>query len=321
MPIIKPEGLIGGDRIAGLSDIARLYWPFIYCASNGYGRFKIDYLSIIQGAFKNFNQKPAEEVIAGILKEYIEQSLLFIYTARGEAWGAWDSVAGQRYFNAEDRRSPAPPEPAFGEWRESYRKKKAEQKVSGIGSLAQTLIDSAQGVRGVCVENDGFQREKESISTQTIINTTPTSASTPKTPNNTNTSISFAEGGAGGNQFEGSSPVGSEGWDKLCQLAAKARMSFDPSPFSDFSAKVWRWYSMEEKLLRIEGIEKRIECGQYGPEVDPQYVPTLENFCRKRVYESIRPRAPQLQVVGRKPDVVAEARALAKAQAEKRRAS
>lgn len=117
-------------------------------------------------------------------------------------------------------------------------------------------------------------------------------------------------------------PSNAEGWDELCELAAKAQMSFDPSPGSDLCVKVWCRLGMGDKHEIVASIRRRIEAGEFGPEVDPQYVPRLENYIgRKKYRDSIRPRTAQLQVVGRKPDVMAEARALAKAQADKRRVS
>lgn len=108
MPIIKPQGLLRGDRIASLSTEAKLYWPFFYAGSNGYGRFLIDYLSILERCFVHFSDKPSEATVLRLLMEYRDRQLLFVYETQEGVWGAWDSVAGQRYFNAEDNRSPAP---------------------------------------------------------------------------------------------------------------------------------------------------------------------------------------------------------------------
>lgn len=94
-------------------------------------------------------------------------------------------------------------------------------------------------------------------------------------------------------------PAGSEGWDELCEVAARARMSFDPSPQSDFCLKVWCRLNMEEKWAVIESIRQRIDCGEFGPDADPRYIPKLENYVVKKKYrESIQPRLkPNLQIV------------------------
>lgn len=124
MPIIRPSGLLAGERIAQLSDTAKLYWSFLYAASNGYGRFELDYSKIIDSAFRHFQQKPSQEVIRELIREYRDKHLLFIYKANGRLWCAWDDAAHQQYFNSKDKASPTPPEPAFSEWRNQYRKNK-----------------------------------------------------------------------------------------------------------------------------------------------------------------------------------------------------
>lgn len=197
MPIIRPEGLLGGERMAELSDTARMYWPFIYAASNGYGRFEIDYLKIINGAFTHFHQKPSERQVGDVLKEYRDAHLLFIYRADGQIWGAWDSAAGQRYFNAADKRSPAPPEAEFQEWREQYQQNKMS-RANRASALGLELIDE-EAQHGVSAESAPSERRNDAVSTSNLHNTTPTSTLT-LTHKNTNTTQSSEEGGAGGDR-------------------------------------------------------------------------------------------------------------------------
>jgi hypothetical protein len=128
MPIIRPSGLLTGERIAALSDIAKLYWPFLYAASNGYGRFELDYFKIVDSGFRHFQQKPTQETIRELIREYRDKHLLFIYKANGRLWCAWDDAAHQQYFNSRDKASPAPPEPAFSEWRYQYKAKKQSRE-------------------------------------------------------------------------------------------------------------------------------------------------------------------------------------------------
>lgn len=132
----------------------------------------------------------------------------------------------------------------------------------------------------------------------------------------------IGSGSGSGSGFSNSLyPSNSEGWEELCELAAKAQMSFDPSQNSDLCVRVWCRLGMADKHEIVSSIRRRIEAGEFGPDVNPQYIPRLENYIGKKKYrDSIRPRNGQLQVVGRK-DVVAEARAFAKSEAAKRRAS
>jgi hypothetical protein len=156
MPIIKPEGMLRGERMARLSDEARLYWPFFYAASNGYARFKLDYIQILAKAFSQFIDKPSEDKIVDLLNQYQDADLLFVYEAvNGEVWGAWDSAATQRYYNAEDESSPVPPKD-FESWRSGYQKKKQVSKkpVSSLGAK----------IRGTYTATAEEQDSHESIS-------------------------------------------------------------------------------------------------------------------------------------------------------------
>jgi hypothetical protein len=142
MPWIAPEGLLHGERIRDLSDTAQLYWPYLYAASNGYGRFEIDYEGIVGSAFSSLRKKPTEKELLALLKEYRDKHLLFTYRASdGRMWGAWDSTSGQKYFNAADKKSPAPPDAEFQAWREAYARKRAAAAARRL-SFADQLAES-----------------------------------------------------------------------------------------------------------------------------------------------------------------------------------
>lgn len=167
MPIIKPEGLLGGDRIAELSDEARLYWPFLYAASNGYGRFEIDYMSILQSAFGSFLGKPSEEFIHRLLAEYRDRHLLFLYeTEDGQVWGAWDSLSVRRYFTwpAFTRRLIAAARILRPIWRSG--KKQSRTAAAIAASLRRAAWVAAAGgliakeVRAAVFEQDGRRCRK-----------------------------------------------------------------------------------------------------------------------------------------------------------------
>lgn len=126
MALIDSDGLFNGDRLRRCSDRARLLWPYFYLASNGFARLEINYHRIISRCFATFKKPPSESEIGACLQEYESHSLLFTYSVAGQVWGQWDSKLENlpRYKTATDRRSPAPPEPAFSEWKKAYQSEK-----------------------------------------------------------------------------------------------------------------------------------------------------------------------------------------------------
>jgi hypothetical protein len=123
MAIINPEGFFNGDRLRRCSNAAQLHWPRLFLASDGFARFEINYPRIIGRAYATFNPIPAERELLAFIREYAENFLLFLYQVGGQTWGQWDTQSEflPRYKTAQDRRSPIPPEPAFTEWKRSYR--------------------------------------------------------------------------------------------------------------------------------------------------------------------------------------------------------
>ncbi len=123
MAIIDPDGLFGGDRLRQCSNEAQLHWPRLYLASDGFGRLEINYARIIGRAYATFNPVPSQTELKSWIQEYHDRYLLFLYDFAGQIWGAWDTKPENlpRYKTASDKRSPVPPEPAFAEWRRSYR--------------------------------------------------------------------------------------------------------------------------------------------------------------------------------------------------------
>jgi hypothetical protein len=123
--LIDADGLFYGDRMAKLSLMARLYWPYFFCASNAYGRLELNYHRLSNRAFARFPQIPSESEINSYLKEYKEAFLLFVYESNGQRWGAWDVSEKflPRHKDAASKRSPDPG-PAFLDWKNRYSKAK-----------------------------------------------------------------------------------------------------------------------------------------------------------------------------------------------------
>ena len=163
MSILDFDGLTNGDRLRACSDAARLHFAYLFLASNGYGRLEINYARLVGRVYATFNVPPSEVDLMGFVEEYRANSLLFLYRANGQVWGAWDTKAEYlpRYKNAQDRRSPEPPEPAFREWKSAYRSEvKALPKVSEIFQKVSEIFPRGVGV-GVGV-GKGLVRDKNS---------------------------------------------------------------------------------------------------------------------------------------------------------------
>jgi hypothetical protein len=110
MAIIDPEGLFGGDRLAALSDKARLFWPWLYSATNGYARFELNPRAIIRRCFSAFSEPMTEEQLLIILTEYAENFLLFVYECDGQQWIQFDTPSKllPRHKTKKDEASPNP---------------------------------------------------------------------------------------------------------------------------------------------------------------------------------------------------------------------
>jgi hypothetical protein len=98
-------------------------WPYLFLGSNGYGRLEIDYETIVRTIFVDFRNFPKPAELFGILREYTENGLLFVYESEtGAVWGEWDAKSGSlpRWKTAKDRKSPAPDQKAFDLWKKDY---------------------------------------------------------------------------------------------------------------------------------------------------------------------------------------------------------
>jgi len=132
MPVIDGDGLSGGKRLRRCSDRARLYWPYLFCTSNGYGRFEVDCTKIIAHCFLGFKTPPTEAEVLEVIEEYEAVGLLFLWRSRGEVWAQWDTKDRylKRHKTASDKDSPIPPETEFSDWKRSTVENKEFPKFS-----------------------------------------------------------------------------------------------------------------------------------------------------------------------------------------------
>jgi hypothetical protein len=150
MSVIDPSGLFAGDRLRQCSDTAQLHWPRLFLASNGFARLELNFHKIIARAYTTFRSVPTESELSGHLKEYVENSLLFVYDGWGQLWGQWDTPTAflPRFKTASDKRSPAPPEPAFSDWKKRYRAAHARLPKS-FDTISEGFLRGVGGGDGV----------------------------------------------------------------------------------------------------------------------------------------------------------------------------
>jgi hypothetical protein len=90
--------------------------------------------------------------------EFATNHLLFVYGFEGQVWGQWDTPLENlpRYKTASDRRSPAPPEPAFTEWKAAYRdSRKAFPK--SFSNLSEAFTKLSEN------PSESFQRQAHGV--------------------------------------------------------------------------------------------------------------------------------------------------------------
>jgi hypothetical protein len=159
--MIDPEGLFYGDRLRRCSQTARLYWPYFFLASNGFGRLELNYRRICYRLFVDFEEPPTEEDFWGYIKEYRDAHLLFLYEHRGQIWGQWDAKTNSlpRWKTQKDREAPEPPKEEYQKWLTAHRtESKALPKSSEI---LRNLTKTSEEFRTSRVEKSSVEKSRE----------------------------------------------------------------------------------------------------------------------------------------------------------------
>lgn len=333
MPHIKPEGLLHGERIRSLSLKGKFYWPYIYAASNGYGRIKLEYFSLISAAFDAFQEKPTVEDIEQVIQEFSDKYLLFLYEAAdGHVWGAWDCHSGQRYFTAVDKRSPAPPELAFTQWKEKYRElKKATREpntvslggriLNGKDQQQQPLVDFTETLRQTSQNiSEGLPQNalntKNTTQEHNTQNTTP--AKTVQTPPDKPTDDLFEPMTISGAEYQGRSqptrPFPAPSPPEPCilpqdpaervasyrlfrEVADSVGMIASPDEWEYIETTLWVLLDPDLQCAATKGILDR-KNEEYR---NPKFVPGAVRYLEKRLWtRPLRPLDSGLFMVNRK---------------------
>ncbi len=122
MPIIDPDGLFEGERLAQCSDTAQLYWQRLFVAANGYARLELSYASILSKVFRHFKNPPTEEQLWSIFEELAENYLAILYESDGVWWAQFvtSNKYLPRYKTIRDEQSPEPPDELVERARSGY---------------------------------------------------------------------------------------------------------------------------------------------------------------------------------------------------------
>jgi hypothetical protein len=145
MVVINPKGLFSGDRIARLSDQAKLYWPWFFLSSNGFARIEINYRKFKTEVLGGFDHPMTEQEYLSLIKEYGNQ-LLFLYrSSTGQVWGQWDTSLKwcPRHHTREDHRSPTPNHADFTKWKDNSLKSTQAPLLSAFSEIFGTLPQSS----------------------------------------------------------------------------------------------------------------------------------------------------------------------------------
>lgn len=118
MAIIDPIGYFKGKRLRRCSPKARLFWLPIYLRSNGYARTELDFESIADDLASFRELAPTVQELETWFKEYTTNNLCFVYACRDQRWAQFDTRRSftKDFKTADDKRSPAPPEPEYTRW-------------------------------------------------------------------------------------------------------------------------------------------------------------------------------------------------------------
>jgi hypothetical protein len=155
VPVIDPQGLFDGERLAACSDKAKLFWPFIYCASNGFARLEINPRHIQKKCFASFTETPTEDDIIKAIEEYAQNFLLVVYEHEGRQWVQFDTSSKYlpRHKSKKDDESPVPPPESLKMHSEGYIGwKKAKslclQHSRKLSETFETLRKISHGIGG-----------------------------------------------------------------------------------------------------------------------------------------------------------------------------
>jgi len=132
LAIIDPEGLFHGERLSACSDIAQLYWPRFFVASNGYARLELSYVSIISKIFGSFQKAPEASIVWEVFEEYSKNCLAVLYEYEGVWWAQFDTSAKYlpRFKTVRDEKSPSPPREVMEKHRLAYLEWKSSNSIA-----------------------------------------------------------------------------------------------------------------------------------------------------------------------------------------------
>lgn len=146
--VLEPDGLFHGERLKKCSDLARLYYPYLMAASNGFARLELNYERVMDRGLNNFEKPLSREAFFAIIREYRDNYLMFLYKAKNQYWGQFvtDSKYLPRHKTAKDRQSPEPPIEKYVEFQEAYELSKTTvpADLENFGEVPEVVLRPSQ---------------------------------------------------------------------------------------------------------------------------------------------------------------------------------
>jgi hypothetical protein len=141
MAVIHEKGLLEGKRLRRCTPLARLFWPYLYCLSNGLCRIELDCELLADKLLTFRDMAPDAEQITEMFAGFEKNHLIYIYQFKDQRWGQWDFVDTtdiKRHPTKEEQRSPQPPEPGYTEWLQEQHGEDWESHSSTLVSTGNT---------------------------------------------------------------------------------------------------------------------------------------------------------------------------------------
>lgn len=168
MAYIDPDGMFGGDRMAMLSDSAKMAWSWFWCAGNTVGRVELNYREFTKTVFRQFKKPPTEQQFWDWVAEFHESYLMFVYQVNGQVWGQWYVTDKYlpTYKTVNDKKTPAPVSSDILEWQEKYNKLKlslisGKCRVLNISKNFQKVLDIPENLETSEEFHMGVERRGE----------------------------------------------------------------------------------------------------------------------------------------------------------------
>lgn len=299
MAIIEPEALYKGERLRRCSDQARLAWPYLFLAADGFGRLHLDYRDLVGRVYLGFKNPPAEETFWVMFQEYRDNHLAFLYEAGGNLWCQWYCKPNclPRHKTKRDYLSPEPPQSEYDKWISSYVK-----QTRALPAIFRNLPKSCEifprglgvgeGKQGVRQERGRFPENSENFGNLSPPPAEPPEIVCAEEPEPVKTA-------ANGKHSAASVPA----WridEQFCAFVQEYSRSKLDAIDEDWAAAyhAWKVLDLEQKIAATSQAKKKRESGRWA---DSQYVPLpakwLQGGYKRPILASAAPKKSAFELM------------------------